>query len=50
MSTTMKLKGAIVMINRASRDIGVSIAHPFAKAGSSFCLIARSAPELEDKS
>jgi short-subunit dehydrogenase len=47
MSTTVKLKEAVVVITGASRGIGVSIAHSFAKAGSSLCLIARSAPELE---
>ena len=47
-STTMKLKEAVVVITGASRGIGVLIAHSFAKAGSSLCLIARSAPELED--
>ncbi|TGO20633.1 hypothetical protein BPAE_0279g00060 [Botrytis paeoniae] len=48
MSTTMNLKEAVVVITGASRGIGVSIAHAFAKAGSSLCLIARSAMELED--
>lgn len=48
MSTTVKLKEAVLVITGASRGIGVSIAHSFAKAGSSLCLIARSAPELED--
>ncbi|CZR69804.1 uncharacterized protein PAC_19704 [Phialocephala subalpina] len=48
MSTITKLKGSIVVITGASRGLGVSIAHSFAKAGSTLCLIARSAPGLED--
>ncbi|GAD98125.1 predicted: dehydrogenase/reductase SDR family member 7B isoform X2 [Paecilomyces variotii No. 5] len=47
MSATKKLNQAVVVITGASRGIGVSIAHSFAKAGSSLCHIARSAPELK---
>ncbi|OOQ90854.1 3-ketoacyl-ACP reductase [Penicillium brasilianum] len=47
MSTTANRNHPVVVITGASRGIGVSIAHSFAKAGSTLCLIARSAPELE---
>ncbi|KAJ5247028.1 Dehydrogenase/reductase SDR family member 7B [Penicillium chermesinum] len=47
MSTTANRNDPVVVITGASRGIGVSIAHSFAKAGSTLCLIARSAPDLE---
>ncbi|KAJ5529408.1 NAD-binding protein [Penicillium freii] len=47
MSTTANRNDPVVVITGAGRGIGVSIAHSFAKAGSTLCLIARSSPELE---